>query len=111
MKRSFVKDSLRVGIYESRAEMGAAAAADVSACIAALMKEKPFINMIFAAAPSQNEVLASLAADRSICWERINAFHMDEYIGLDRDAPQGFGNFLKEHLFELVPFATVNLIS
>ena len=96
MKRSFVKDSLRVGIYESRAEMGAAAAADVSACISALMKEKPFINMIFAAAPSQNEVLASL---------------MDEYIGLDRDAPQGFGNFMKEHLFGLVPFATVNLIS
>ena len=111
MKRSFVKDSLRVGIYESRAEMGAAAAADVSACISALMKEKPFINTIFAAAPSQNEVLASLAADKSICWERINAFHMDEYIGLDRDAPQGFGNFMKEHLFGLVPFATVNLIS
>ena len=66
--------------------------------------------MIFAAAPSQNEVLASLALDREIPWERVNAFHMDEYIGLSADAPQGFGNFLKEHIFGLAPFSSVNYI-
>ena len=66
--------------------------------------------MIFAAAPSQNDVLASLVADKSIEWNRVNAYHMDEYIGLDKDAPQGFGNFLKEHIFGLVPFKNVNYI-
>ena len=35
---------------------------------------------------------------------------MDEYIGLAADAPQGFGNFLREHLFGLAPFRTVNYI-
>ena len=35
---------------------------------------------------------------------------MDEYIGLSADAPQGFGNFLREHLFGLVPFKSVNYI-
>ena len=64
--------------------------------------------MIFAAAPSQNEVLASLALDKEIPWERVNAFHMDEYIGLPADAPQGFGNFLKAHIFGLAPFKSVN---
>ena len=39
--------------------------------------------MIFAAAPSQNEVLERLANDPGILWNRINAFHMDEYCGLD----------------------------
>ena len=66
--------------------------------------------MIFAAAPSQNEVLAFLAADREIPWNRVNAFHMDEYIGLSADAPQGFGNFLKTHIFGLAPFRSVNYI-
>ena len=66
--------------------------------------------MIFAAAPSQNEVLASLALDCEIPWNRVNAFHMDEYIGLSADAPQGFGNFLKEHIFGLAPFKSVNYI-
>jgi glucosamine-6-phosphate deaminase len=76
-----------------------------------LFKEKETINMIFAAAPSQNEVLASLALDREIPWERVNAFHMDEYIGLSKDAPQGFGNFLREHVFGLAPFRSVNYIA
>ena len=66
--------------------------------------------MIFAAAPSQNEVLASLAYDKEIPWHRVNAFHMDEYIGLSPDAPQGFGNFLKKHIFGLAPFRSVSYI-
>ena len=66
--------------------------------------------MIFAAAPSQNEVLASLLTYPDIPWERINAFHMDEYIGLDATAPQRFGNFLSDHIFSLVPFRSVNYI-
>ncbi len=35
---------------------------------------------------------------------------MDEYIGLDPEAPQGFGNFLRAHIFDLVPFKSVNCI-
>ena len=66
--------------------------------------------MIFAAAPSQNEVLAELASDAQIPWNKVNAFHMDEYIGLSSDAPQGFGNFLKSHIFGLVDFKSVNYI-
>ena len=66
--------------------------------------------MIFAAAPSQNELLYALATDKEIPWNRINAFHMDEYIGLSADAPQGFGNFLKEHIFGLADFKSVSYI-
>ena len=36
---------------------------------------------------------------------------MDEYIGLEKKAPQGFGNFLKERLFGKVPFKSVNYIN
>ena len=108
--KTLQKDSLTVQIYETRAEMGKAAAADIRACILSLLRQKETINMIFAAAPSQNEVLAALAADKTIPWGKINAFHMDEYIGLPADAPQGFGNFLKEHLFGLVPFKSVNYL-
>ena len=108
--KSFKKDKLNVNIYDSRADMGRAAAQDISAKIKQLLCDKAQINMIFAAAPSQNEVLASLVADKSIPWERVNAFHMDEYIGLDATAPQCFGNFLREHIFGLVPFGSVNYI-
>ena len=103
-------DKLRVEIYENRTLMGEAAARDIKAKIAELLSEKAEINMIFAAAPSQNDVLKALVEDTSIEWNRVNAYHMDEYIGLDKDAPQGFGNFLKAHIFGLVPFKSVNYI-
>ena len=79
-------DKLQVNIYDTRAAMGAAAALDIKNKFCELLATKPQINVIFAAAPSQNEVLASLVADKDIDWSRINAYHMDEYIGLAADA-------------------------
>ena len=108
--KTFDKDLLKVNIYASRDEMGAAAARDVKAAILRALDTKESINMIFAAAPSQNEVLANLANDKEIPWGRVNAFHMDEYIGLDKDAPQGFGNFLNKAIFGIAPFKSVNYI-
>ena len=108
--KTLQKDLLRVNIYESRDAMGKAAAYDVKEKILSLLSQKESIRMIFAAAPSQNEVLAALACDKDIPWERVHAFHMDEYIGLSPDAPQGFGNFLKTHIFGLAPFASVSYI-
>lgn len=108
--KEYNKDKLRVKIFESRSEMGKAAAREIKEKIAELLKEKNQINMIFAAAPSQNEVLAALAEDGEIEWNRVNAYHMDEYIGLTAEAPQGFGNFLREHIFGKANFLSVNYI-
>ena len=103
---------LPVRIYDTRRNMGEAAAADVAACIRELLAVKQEIYMIFAAAPSQNEFefLAALAATPGIEWNRIHALHMDEYVGLPADAPQGFGNFLRAAIFGQVPFASVDYI-
>ncbi len=108
--KEYKVDKLTVKIADSRVEMGEISAKDIKAKIAELLKTKAEINMIFAAAPSQNDVLKSLVEDKEIEWNRVNAYHMDEYIGLDKDAPQGFGNFLKAHIFGLVPFKSVNYI-
>ena len=108
--KTFVQDKLQVKVYENRVLMGEGAAKDVKAKITELLSKKAEINVIFAAAPSQNDVLKALVEDKEIEWSRVNAYHMDEYIGLDKDAPQGFGNFLKEHIFGLVPFKSVNYI-
>ena len=108
--KTLTKDKLTVKIMPTRDEMGKVAARDIAERIKLSLAEYGEINMIFAAAPSQNEVLASLISDKEIEWGRINAFHMDEYIGLPSDAPQGFGNFLVDHIFGKVPFKSVNLI-
>ena len=96
-----IKDKLVVKIFDSRPAMGLAAAAAVSARIREVLERAPYVNVIFASAPSQVEFLASLL-EMKVDWSRLNAFHMDEYVGLDKDAPQGFGNFLKDRLWQII---------
>ncbi|HHT29719.1 MULTISPECIES: glucosamine-6-phosphate deaminase [Petrimonas] len=108
---AFTREMLEVKIFRIREEMGRKAALDVSVTIRKLLGEKDEINVIFAAAPSQSDFLKELRADPLIPWERINAFHMDEYIGLEADAPQGFGNFLRERIFGKVQFKSVHYIN
>ena len=108
--RVFRQELLTVKIFPTTLQMGHEAAVDVANRIIELLEKKPEINMIFAAAPSQDEFLSHLIADKRINWTRINAFHMDEYIGIDAHAPQSFGNFLRQRIFDKVPFKSVYYI-
>jgi len=98
----FSVDSLDVLVFENRALAGRAAAQFVEQAIAARACTAPRTNIVFAAAPSQNEFLAGLVANKDIDWSRVVAFHMDEYLGIDADHPVSFRRYLQEHLFRLV---------
>ncbi len=111
MIQSFNKDKLIVKIYSSREELGQASATEAGDKIKEMLNSQEFINIIFAAAPSQNEFLENLIKQENIDWKRINAFHMDEYIGLQPTAPQVFGNFLKDRIFSQKPFRSVNYLN
>ena len=108
--KNFKVDNLDVQVYDIRDSMGESAAAEAVAYLKHILAEKDEIYMIFAAAPSQNEFLAAVAEAEGIDWGRIHALHMDEYVGLPADAPQGFGNFLRRAIFDKVPFASVEYI-
>ena len=110
MEKTFYIDQLHVNAFETREKMAGSAALKAGAQIISLLQVKPYLNIIFAAAPSQDEFLKALIDFPGIDWQRINAFHMDEYIGLPEDAPQSFGNYLNERVFSKVPFRSVHFI-
>lgn len=101
---------MRVESYASREAMAAAGSSAVAATIRQLLAGQPAVRMIFAAAPSQAEMLAALAAAPGIDWSRITAFHMDEYVGLPAAAPERFAAWLDRNLFLRVPFGAVHRI-
>lgn len=103
------KEALLARICATRQIMGEDAAQAAAESINQLLKEKEEINILFAAAPSQNEFLAALQK-YALPWNRIHALHMDEYIGLQADAPQRFGNYLKEHIFAALPFKSIHYL-
>ena len=108
--KSFSRDRLAVRVFETREEMGRAAAADFAAAVRKLLARQERIRVIFAAAPSQNDFLKAITEDEAIDFSRIDAFHMDEYVGLDRHAPQAFGQFLRDRLFDRREFHSVSYI-
>lgn len=108
--RAFEVDKMKVKVYATRDAMGEAAAKEVARHVDQILAEQEWARMIFAAAVSQNEFLAHLCRAEDINWDRVEAFHMDEYVGLPDDAPQRFGNFLKEHLFDCVQPGRVEYI-
>jgi len=103
-------DTIAVHIAESRRTMGARAAADIAQEIRIRLNDQPGVRMVFAAAPSQSEMLAGLREESGVDWLRVTAFHMDEYVGLGHDAPQRFGLWLRRAIFDHLNFAAVHLI-
>lgn len=108
--REWKIDDLRIKKYESRREMGMGAAQDAEKVIADIIAEKGEINIIFVAAPSQNEMLENLLCSQRIDWNKVNALHMDEYIGLPEGDEHSFGSYLKEHIFGHKSFKSVQYI-
>jgi len=109
MMKALKKDLLDIKIYNTRDELGKAAANEATEYINGLLEKQKEINICFAAAPSQNEFLTALIL-QDINWNRINAFHMDEYIGLHKEASQRFGNYLDTHIFSKISLKSVHYL-
>ena len=107
MKKTVEK--LSVHIFETREEMGKIAAADAAQRINAIIAKYGMANVVFAAAPSQNDLLENLLKE-NIDWTKVRAFHQDEYVGISADEPAGFGNFLDRAIFKKVPFAVCHYL-
>lgn len=102
-------ENLPVYIYETREEMGAAAAKDAAKRINEIITRRGEANVIFAAAPSQNELLEGLLHS-DVDWSKVRGFHQDEYIGISAEEPAGFGCFLRRAIFDRVQFKELHFL-
>lgn len=110
LRKEFAVDKLKVKVYDNRQSMGLAAGEEAVTYLKELLAEQDEVWAVFGAAPSQNEILATLVESEGVDWSRVHAVHMDEYVNLAEDAPQGFGNFLRRAIFDKLPFASVEFI-
>lgn len=106
----FRKDLLEVEVCADRRELGARAGAAAAEAIRAAIRERGEARVIFAAAPSQNETLETLASAPDVDWRRVVALHMDEYVGLPRGSEARFSHYLKTRVFDVLPFKAVYLL-
>jgi glucosamine-6-phosphate deaminase len=93
---------LPVTVYRTNEALGAAAAVEAAGILAAAVAGAGTANAILATGNSQLTFLASLAVTPGIPWDRINLFHMDEYVDLPAGHSASFPAFLRRHLVDLV---------
>jgi glucosamine-6-phosphate deaminase len=102
MKR-FTCGNLKVEIYPDRKAAGKAAAEAAAEAIRELSNKGRSLPIIFATGDSQLDVLDAVTAIRDVPWDRVQAFHMDEYVGLAVDHPASFCRYLVKNLVEKAP--------
>jgi glucosamine-6-phosphate deaminase len=86
---------MKIIISSNRVKNGAAAAAFGAARIRAAIKARGTANIIVATGASQFEMLQELVK-QDIAWDRVAAFHLDEYVGLPVTHPASFRRYLWE---------------
>jgi glucosamine-6-phosphate deaminase len=93
---------MNIRVTENRAALGAAAGKAIATALREKIAAAGRVTVAFAAAPSQNETLAALIAEPGIVWDKVTAYHLDEYAGATADSPHSFRRYLREHVFDHV---------
>ena len=95
-------EQLTGAVYDSNEEVGAAAAIELQRILAAALASRAEVSIILATGNSQLTFMRALRGLRSLAWDRIRVFHMDEYLGLPAEHPASFRRYLREHLVDAV---------
>lgn len=93
---------MKIEIFDQKDEMGAAAAAVGIAKLKEVLAEKESASIIVATGVSQFQVLAVLA-ESDLPWNKITAFHLDEYVGLPITHEASFRKYLWERFVTQLP--------
>ncbi len=90
--------------------MGSHAARLACTTLRSAIEERGFARIIVATGSSQFEVLDSLVQEQGIAWDRIDGFHLDEYVGLAPTHPASFCRYLKERFVDRVPLRSFHYL-
>ena len=89
-----------IKVFDDRVALGNAAAEQAAAAIRRAIAERGHARIIAATAASQLEFLDALTKMPGIDWSKVEAFHLDEYIGLPVTHPGSFRKMLLEQLVQ-----------
>jgi glucosamine-6-phosphate deaminase len=99
-----------ISLFNDRVDLGRAAADQAAVAIRRALAERGGARIIAATAASQLEFLDTLTKAPGIDWSKVEAFHLDEYIGLPVTHPGSFRKMLLEQLVEKTGITNYHLL-
>jgi glucosamine-6-phosphate deaminase len=110
LRRAVASFFMQLKVFTDRVAVGQAAAEQAAVAIRRAIAEVGNARIIAATAASQLEFLDTLTKMPGIDWPRVEAFHLDEYIGLPVSHPGSFRKMLLEQLVRKTGIARYHLL-
>jgi glucosamine-6-phosphate deaminase len=87
-----------VRVFEDKISLSGTAAAQAATVLRRAILDRGRARMVVATGMSQLDFLEALTKAENIDWERVEMFHLDEYVGLPITHPASFRKYLLERL-------------
>src|SRR4051812_2494441 len=100
-----------IKVFNDRITLGMAAAEQAATAIRRALSEHGAARIVAATAASQLEFLDALTKAPGIDWTKVEAFHLDEYIGLPITHPGSFRKMLMEQLVAKTGIRSYHLLA
>ena len=101
---------MNVKVYETKKLASQAAAAQAAASMAEAIHDRGCARIVAATGTSQLDFLDALTSTTNVDWQRVELFHLDEYIGLPASHPASFRKYLLERLIRKTGIENYHLL-
>jgi glucosamine-6-phosphate deaminase len=101
---------LIIRVFGEKRALARAAAEQAAAALRRAILERGRARIVAATGAAQLEFLDVLTRMEDIDWQRVEMFHLDEYIGLPITHPAGFCNFLLKNLIHKTGITKYHLL-
>ena len=99
-----------IRVFDDKSELGQAAADQAASAIRRAILDRGQARIVVATAASQKEFLKALTSAPGVDWPKVEAFHLDEYIGLPITHPGSFRKMLLEQLISKTGIVKYHLL-
>ncbi len=99
-----------VRVFEDKLSLSKAAAEQASAAVCRAILDRGCARIVVATGASQLDFLDALTNAENIDWQRVEMFHLDEYVGLPITHPASFRKYLLERLIHKTGITQYHLL-
>jgi glucosamine-6-phosphate deaminase len=101
---------MTIRAYPNKTAVGRTAAEAGAAALREAIRRNERVRVIHSTGKSQFEFLEAFTVMPDIDWEKVEIFHLDEYVGLPADHPASFRKYLMERLISKTGIRHYHLI-
>ena len=98
-------------VFADPKELGREAAKFSAAVLKKAITEQGSARILLSTGASQFETITALTQRKDIEWEKVEMFHLDEYVDLPMEHPASFRLYLKERFTDFVNLKKVNFVN